>query len=339
VLATTIDRRSAGAFSRLIQPFRSFWRWWIAELAGLIPTGFGRWLLGRRVFAVHVSRNGDLFCDGAHQLRRMVGRREIVLTVPPELSVLRTVRLPAETRANLAEILELELDKYTPFRATQAIFGYAVDPTSTPQKLVVLLAAAPLSIVEKAVESLGKHGLRPNRIVVAGERELSLQLTRAGLRAPRFVYWPEISLAASLLAVLYVGVAMQADAERARNDRLTDEVNIARRHAREATTVRAEVERLDARIRVLRQRDRDVTPLNVLAEITALLPDHTWLQELNLAGRGITMVGVSQAPGELIETLERSPLFHNVRFRAAVTPTPDRGRERFEISMGIEEPN
>jgi general secretion pathway protein L len=75
----------------------------------------------------------------------------------------------------------------------------------------------------------------------------------------------------------------------------------------------------------------------LLAEVTRVLPDHTWLTELSWQDGDLRLVGYSQQPTSLIALLEDSELFGGARFGAPVTTDPRVGLERFNIEVGLGE--
>jgi general secretion pathway protein L len=80
--------------------------------------------------------------------------------------------------------------------------------------------------------------------------------------------------------------------------------------------------------------------VQVLNELTRLLPDGTWLHQLELNGKEMIMQGESPASSAIIGLIEASPLFRNVTYRSPVTQNRVTGAERFnlaaEVTMGLD---
>jgi len=70
----------------------------------------------------------------------------------------------------------------------------------------------------------------------------------------------------------------------------------------------------------------------LIDEMSRILPDDTWLTRVDIAGREIQVQGQSLSAAALIELLEKSPVFENVRFRSPVTQVPRTEAERFHLS-------
>ena len=75
--------------------------------------------------------------------------------------------------------------------------------------------------------------------------------------------------------------------------------------------------------------------LQLVDELTQLLPDDTWISQLDFKDREIQLRGNSAASAALIAALEASPLLRNARFRSPVTRDRRIGTERFHLSAEI----
>ncbi len=89
----------------------------------------------------------------------------------------------------------------------------------------------------------------------------------------------------------------------------------------------SEVEKIKADIKILNKRlaslktlrEGGLNALDILKELTVLLPDDTFLTNLRLSGRKIEIAGYSASASSLIPVLENSPLLSKVEFSAPVT--------------------
>ncbi|MEK6590316.1 MAG: PilN domain-containing protein, partial [Nitrospinota bacterium] len=74
--------------------------------------------------------------------------------------------------------------------------------------------------------------------------------------------------------------------------------------------------------------------LEIIRELTDILQPDIWLSEIYITDEGIEISGFANAASNLIQVMENSPVFTNVRFDGTITK--DGGRERFKIKTGIE---
>jgi hypothetical protein len=74
--------------------------------------------------------------------------------------------------------------------------------------------------------------------------------------------------------------------------------------------------------------------LYLLQQLTKLLPDGTWLQELHISEDTVEINGYSNHTAELVPPLENSPYFTQVEFTAPIT-RDNQNREIFRIRMRL----
>jgi len=78
-----------------------------------------------------------------------------------------------------------------------------------------------------------------------------------------------------------------------------------------------------------------VSGLNILREMTQLIPETAWIQDLSFSEKGIQISGYAASASELIPILEDSLLFKDVIFLSTITKEKD-GKERFRIGLKLE---
>jgi len=77
-----------------------------------------------------------------------------------------------------------------------------------------------------------------------------------------------------------------------------------------------------------------VSRLEIMRELTDILPQDVWLSETYITDEGIEINGYAATASNLIQIMESSLIFTNVRFDGTITK--DGGRERFKIKANIE---
>ncbi|HLY62723.1 MAG TPA: PilN domain-containing protein [Terriglobia bacterium] len=77
--------------------------------------------------------------------------------------------------------------------------------------------------------------------------------------------------------------------------------------------------------------------LQVLEELTKLLPDGTWLQEIDVDKDSVVVIGVSQHAADLVQPLENSPYFSHVEFTSPITRDAE-NRETLRLRMKLKQP-
>jgi Tfp pilus assembly protein PilN len=89
-------------------------------------------------------------------------------------------------------------------------------------------------------------------------------------------------------------------------------------------------------------RSAEYSKVEILRELTQLLPPTVWIWNFKYRGRELEISGFADSASELISLLDRSPLFERVEFLAPVTKQKerrdgvDKERERFKIKARLE---
>ena len=81
------------------------------------------------------------------------------------------------------------------------------------------------------------------------------------------------------------------------------------------------------------------TKIRLLDEITRVMPDDTWLSQVQVKGGIVRIQGESEGASSLIGLMENSDLLRDVSFSSPVTKNPRTSNDRFVIQASIEAAN
>jgi len=348
-----------------------FFRWWLGELVGFVPTRLRRlFRQGQQSLLVDIqgsevvlqSSSGDKRRElgtvrpaGADEaalrsaIRRVVrkvnlGKTDVIVRLPDHQALRKQLVLPVLNEADLEQALFLQIDRQTPFAPEEVYFDYRVRERDTrSDRLVVEMSVAPRPVVDHAVEMIRGWGLQPVAVdVIDNEAQRSPQFNliadRHGGGSVRA--WSPVNavLGAAALALLVAAVYIPLDQRRLAAEALHAQVAAAKSEAEEALQLRQQLEEYYSDSRFLdRQKGLLPTTITVMDELTRLFPDDTWLFELQVRGREIQVSGYSSAASALIASIDGSPLFKTPSFRSPVTQDQRLGLERFSLSFEFEE--
>jgi len=343
----------------------AFLRWWLGELAALVPAPLRGAFVGEAaLLAVRIGEDEariwrlargarteigrvDLSAGEAQQRAVMAGlvggrmrRDAIVLALPAERVLRKTLDLPLAAEGELADLLRFELDRQTPFSPEQACYDYRVAARDRQSgRIKVELAVAPRDVVERALAIAAGWGLEPGLVTAAGDEEAERAFDLSGRAAPngfggRAVLTAVLALAAA--ALLAVAVALPLQWQAAAADEAEQALAAARAAAREAADLREALgqRRQDSRFLLDRKLNTPMA-VSVLAHLTRLLPDDTYLFELRLQGGRLRVRGYAPAASPLLELFERHPRLREARFESPVTRVPGIDKERFDLSAAL----
>jgi len=263
------------------------------------------------------------------------------LLVPAARVLRRVLTLPAAAEPRLREVLAFELDRQTPFSADQVSFeGRVLDRDLAAQQLRVELLVLPKASLDAELAALGPlaRGLAGVDVVEADGRRLGLNLLPDAARAQRRdpVRRLHLALAATAIVGLLGTLGLTLHNRSERRDALRTQVASANDQAREARLLRNQlVSSAQAANFLAATRASRPTTLEVVDELTRLIPDDTSLDKLAINGDRLVMVGQSRAAPALVALLQASPLITEPALSGVVQSDPRTGRDRFTLTARV----
>lgn len=352
--------------ARAAKILQGFLRWWLGELAALLPSGVRAALAGRSQTAVidltgpelrieriwgskrrEIARlpHPDLETGAPLRLprRQVAAAREIVLRVPFETALRKSMSLPAAAESNLREIVYYELDRQTPFRPDQVYFDHRVrERLASTQRIVVELTVLARNVVDPLLGWLARAEIEPTRVEGAapdGEPwTVRLPLREGAGEADRTRLARALNPAlASLALVLAVTAAYLPIArQEATLADLQAELAIEKRKAEETQELEQRLASIsDEALYLVNKKQANAPVLEVWNEITRVMPDDSFALELRLRNGQVEVVGQSEAAAGLLEVIEGSPLFHRAAFRSPITRGRGGEAERFHLAFEL----
>ena len=341
----------------------AFWSWWISELSGMLPPRVRHVLMPRaqRLF-LELDGTDVVMSQGTTQDKQELTRytlgqadaaplklsaedeahqhaRELVLCLPRDKVLTRSLTLPLAAEENLREVLSFEMDRQTPFTAEQVYYDFAVVARSPAERtLTVDLALATRRMLDELLARLDKRGLHPDRVTIncgKGGGFAAVNLLPVENRQRKAITPWLVNLALGTLAVLLLvsAVSLPLMNKRQKIKALEPLLETASAQAEEAHRLHKEVDQLTANSRFLTDKKQSSLPvLEVMDELTRILPDDTWITRLDIKGTELQIQGQSSSAAALIPLIESSSMLQNPRFRSPVTQVPRSDAERFHLS-------
>ena len=345
---------------KLFESIGAIFNAWTATVAAAIVAGFDRVVSPRVVrliedeqggFAVEAMKAENLpariaFADGAFaapSLAPVLKGSRVEIVLQPTRFLFRPLELPARASDFLEGIVRAQIDRLTPWNASEAVFGCSAPAESGADSITTVIAATTRKVAMSYVQAVS--GFHPAAVAVctdavernAGRVKVFEHKARGHLDAARLSRALLVVLgvvAAAALASVTVA-AYVADNLGARESELARQIS-ARRAAIRAGSDGGERSPIAAL-----ERRKHETPASVivLEALTQVLPDHTYVTELHLAGNKLQIVGITRDAPSLIPLIEQSQHFARATFYAPTTRSPSDPGERFHIEARIEPRN
>ena len=337
---------------------RDFLSWWLRQLADLLPQGLRRsapsaadatvitpiGAAGGEVGAVEVAlrRGGKesllgqfaLSASGLGEIPRSPAKPAVLRLT--EADVLgKTVVLPLAAERELDQALLFEMDRETPFKPDELYWNHRLEAADRQNaRLLTRLVLVPKANLAPLLDQLGHAGVTPARAEIADGPDCGFWLPLDGDgHSVAHGASPLVKPLAICLAVLALAaIAIPFVRQSAATSRLDQSLTAGRAAAAEADAVHREIARLAGSADLVeKEREKVGQPLAVLAAATRVLPDDTYLTEMQLQQRKLTVSGRSAAAARLIGAMSADSEFHNPAFAAPVTRIEALRQEIFTI--------
>ncbi len=340
--------------------FTSFWSWWTSELRTMLPQSMQDAIAqrkqkliiettadGLRVRKGSMDDNREILCipaDDPGGARADMPRdvEQTILLLPQDKVLVKSLTLPLAAEENLQEVLAFEMDLHTPFTATKVCYDYLVTGRSgSDQTLAVDLVYSPRSVVDELLDSVSRHGVSVDVVTsYAGDgtnlRSVNLLPHDRRHSRRKSLHRLNLALAIACALLLVAAVTLPVAQKNAAIRSLEVQVEAAAADARASNQLRRDLEKMADASRFLASRKRsDILLVQVIDQISAILPDHTWITRLDISDTEIQLQGQSSASSSLISLIESSAMFQNVRFRSPVVQIANTDQDRFHLSADI----
>lgn len=366
-LSADIERLTTGLAAQI----RDGFDWWARELRDLVPARLLFWLTdaGEREVVLSSASDGAVHLalrDKARAVRRQMKVRrdddinakiqELVkaaglssdevalgLALPADRFFFREISLPREARRSIETIALRDLLYHTPFRADEIYHAHLAE--SAGSKILLRQSVIRRSLVEEAITDLD---LAPETIgfvevegaVGNGYPEKLRVKDAPGKHKRLFNLFAFLTMTCVLLGCTSLVLAHQR--QQAAIERLAGKVAEAQTQALQVRSNLDAAKEKMATLNALRGRkENGPSLLGIWEELSRILPDNSWVQELTLSksgseGYSLTISGFSAAAATLVEGLDRSPLLSEVTLTAPISVDPIEKRERFVLKAHIE---
>lgn len=361
---TMRTQKAIAQWEQMRSGFRRGVRWWGREMALFFPKSW-------RVAASHPNSEIVLEIDGSgvtvrhrvdgtwhdithfphdkldsamlrsllapYRSRHWLLRSDLVLRYAAPMALIRTLELPLASSAKLRDMLRFELQRQSPVDSELVYFDYRVASRDfTSRRMTVLLRLVRREPVDHILALCRAAGTPVAAICAANDSAHAeggnFPVDPAAARARRVHRRMSVWLAALALLLAAILGGLFILRSQAAADQIAQATEQAQGNAAVTFRLREKVDGLNqADSALVAERSRPMLA-DILAEMTRLLPDGSWLQELEVQSDQIRIQGYSHSAAALIAAIDESPLFTNAQLRAPLLQGAA-GLERFDIAV------
>lgn len=347
----------------------NFFHWWTQTLASVVPHKLQTFFSDStnkplfirftnfQVYFYSIQNNGTE-TELAHFYLHQEGRKqcedffnanpqwqlaEKILLLNEKQALKKILSLPLAAQGSLARVVSYEMDRFTPFKIDHLYFTLQViRKDNENKKIEVDFTFISKDRLNNYYKELKEWGLVADAVFCDGKRTYveSDNLLPEELRPERSNIRKIISRALMMsFFVLSLGsLAIPLWLQNEAIDHLKHEITDKKRKAKDVDVIKSEV---DSKIQVVNQvamlKQSSPPVLNILSQLTELLPKKTYLKSFEYTGNKIQILGLSPSASTLIGILETSPYFKQTNFVSPITQDTEAGVDQFQLSAQIEE--
>jgi len=244
---------------------------------------------------------------------------EIILLVPKKMVLEKSLMLPGAAEENLRQVLGLDKEGQQIQVELYLTLREQIDPLLKEIRSWDIALQA-IGITDGESHNYTLNLLDPEERPVQKDKANRTVLALAVLAFVLFI------------AVLWVPVIKNDQ----RLSNLEAELVESRNVAMRVQTLREERDTIIEKTRFLAaQRADQITTVELLNELTRIIPDNTWLTRLVINAGEIHIQGESEAASSLIQALESSDLFVDAKFTSPIRKNNATNKDRFHVSARL----
>jgi general secretion pathway protein L len=275
---------------------------------------------------------------------------ETTLVLPKAWTIVKTAEFPLVVMDTLSDVIAYELDRLTPLSPERAFYDFRVLATNE-NRIRVLIAAMKAERLQPYLDALQEKGIRIERVGLPkadlSDRDLpgdgsvvdGINLLDKGIhRRPKTPMTLTVLLLAVLIAAGLFWMVSPLQTEEKKAEMIEREIAARKDEVKKVEGLKKEVEALEKEIAAINAfRTARPLTLNLLREMTRILPNNVWLSRVRFTESTVEIEGYAASATDILPKLEDSRYFKKVEFASPTTRDARLNADRFIIKMEIEE--
>lgn len=265
----------------------------------------------------------------------------VTLVLDPACFLIQTVVLPIGVKPYLDGVIASQIDRISPWKTEQAIFGSAV-AAQTHSGLSVRVAVAARDEIERRISALRLTGIRSLTLHILSDFdgkpepiEIPLPMTSAlPLSKERRVIQSAFFAAIVLLIFSELAQLVVANTVDVQRDAVQRET-VKLRETLSGAMVGRDLKG-DPLARMVKSKSLTIPAVEVLDALSGVVPDHTYLTVIELEPGKLHIEGISTSVTDLPKAIAENAVFGDVMFSAPTAKRRDGAGETFQINIVVQ---
>ena len=344
---------------------QEFFTWWISELVGMLPVAKSaagkksqrgltiqleqktchlQWESGHRIANLAKKFSSDTAVDkysNAIEQDKKLSVDICNIQLSNKQILRRSISLPLSTEENLENVISYEMDRYTPFKKEDVYFDVKVqDRDVKEQKITVLLSVIKKTVLDEVMQFASASNMSIQNVFAINESEQNQHESFSFLKQHQHSntqhrpsgFNKYLLVTTILLALLALILPVAKNYWLA--EQYSSQLRAMEGDIKQARQLQSRYKELKQDVEFLANQGKDsVKVLDLLNELTRVVPDHTTLSRFSLEESNVRIKGLSASASNLISIIDSSENFSGVQFIAPVTQNSKTGKESFSIEF------
>ena len=195
-------------------------------------------------------------------------------------------------------------------------------------KLPASLKEIPFAAVGSVLQSLGPEANGLNMLKKGHNEKQKIPFALTGL----------LLIAIGSICIFYLIAPLKVEENRLQE--ISSQIVLKKEEAKKVEGLRKEAESISAEIALINNFKNDrIMTLNILRELTSILPKNAWLSRARLTSTSVDIEGYAGTATGLLPKLEASEYFRKVEPASPIMRDARMNAERFNIKMEVEDTN
>ena len=283
--------------------------------------------------------DNELVSSGLTKSQSLLVGSQVEVILAPSRFLFRELELPLRASEFLEGVVREQIDRLTPWRSTDAAFGWSAPAKLDDKRILVTVATttrASVALLEQAVARNRINSLIMSTPTEGGAGRICVFSQRNGsqlrLRRWRWMLIGVLGLVGATMAITAAAAVFVGGNLKSEESALQHKIAARRTAAGGVAGSQAE----QALVALHARKQISPPDVLVLEALSKTLPDSAYLTELRIEDGRLQIAGLADDTAGLIRLIEGSGHFTRARFTAPTTNAPNEHGGRFRIEAHVE---
>lgn len=328
------------------------WQWWKSELLSFMPSSSNSKTKSaaqyqltclENSYELNTIKNDTSIWrqDNLPQDWQIATSSRVDLKINESQVLFKTIKLPLSTEENIDQVLNYEIDRFTPFNKESIYFQIINKKTNKASNVLEIeLCIIKRAFIDPIVQLTKRNEAYIGNVFIKRDdhkdvlfniekHELHVGEVSKRSKSNAFLFYIIVLLTIAVIIIPFVKTHVYMN-------HLNQEISLLSDQVRKVKDLQAGFSAtIQGEEWIMQKAAHLPAVIEILNELTYVISDESYLDGLSLYSEELRIRGKSTSASKLLTALDKSDLVTDVQFAAPVTQSSTEELERFEIQMNI----